>query len=352
MPPTSALIVIDGGHGEGGGALLRTALSMAAITQQPLRITNIRGNTRFQGIDAEDLTIIKALATSCAAEMVGAELGSKSLSFLPTRKATNLNGPLDSVRTDNNRGPNSLVVLTTLLPVLARTGAFSSVSVAGETYGHNALGFEAFSKLTLHVLRRMGIYAYPQLNTAGFGRESSGEVSLDVEPSVIRGLQWTDRGSFKGLYATITSAGIPGNVAARAETHLHLLANNNGQKIEVERIPVESNQANIYINVWAEYENGIGGGASIGARGLRVESLAQSAYEETVDWMTGDATLDPFLPDQILLPVVLSDEPSSFKISRLTSRFLTTVWVIKQFLPIHITVRGSEGNPGSVTVQR
>jgi RNA 3'-terminal phosphate cyclase len=90
----------------------------------------------------------------------------------------------------------------------------------------------------------------------------------------------------------------------------------------------------------------------MGARGIRVEALAQTAFTQLIDWMSSDATVDPFLCDQILLAAVLAEGETIFKVSRLTQRFLTTAWVVKQFTPIHITIRGNEDGPGRVTVRR
>jgi RNA 3'-terminal phosphate cyclase (ATP) len=36
------MLHLDGSHGEGGGQILRTALSLAANQEQPVRIDNIR----------------------------------------------------------------------------------------------------------------------------------------------------------------------------------------------------------------------------------------------------------------------------------------------------------------------
>ena len=43
-------LVLDGAKGDGGGALVRTALAMSAITQQAVRIENVRGGTAYPEI--------------------------------------------------------------------------------------------------------------------------------------------------------------------------------------------------------------------------------------------------------------------------------------------------------------
>lgn len=346
------MIVLDGTYGEGGGALLRTALAMSAVTEQPVRIENVRGETRHPGLDPEDLTLVQALVESTAAETTGAEVGSNVLSFLPTRRPKALNGKFAIVRSSANRGPNALIVLNALLPVLAGAGAYSSVECEGETYGAGSLGYDAFAEGTLSVLRKMGLYAFPDLGEAGYGREARGSVSLDVEPSGLTGLRWTERGRSLGMHGRIVSSGIPRDVGERAAGHLRRLAQNAGLEMEVEARDVPAAKPGIHVTVWAEYERGRGGGAAMGGRGIQAEALAQAAFGETMAFMESDACLDPYLIDQCLLPLVLAQEPSAIKVSRLTQRFLTAVWVVKRFTPIRLTVRGSENHPGLVTIER
>lgn len=37
-------VELDGAQGEGGGQLVRVAIGLAALTSQPVKITNVRGN--------------------------------------------------------------------------------------------------------------------------------------------------------------------------------------------------------------------------------------------------------------------------------------------------------------------
>jgi len=347
-----ALVVIDGTHGEGGGALVRTCLVMSALTQQPVRIENVRGGSKYPGVDVEDLTLLSTLATMCRAETVGAEIGSSAISFLPTSKPCGFKGEISSIRNNSNRGSNSLVILGSLLPALARSGVYSSLIVEGETYGSNAISYDYFANVTLAAFRKMGLYAFPELTVAGFGRESRGAVSLDVEPSALVGIDWSDRGSLRSVNAVVATSLIPNSVGERILSHLKNLAQTAGFKIDAQHVDVPCNGPGAFVTAWAVYERGMGGGTAMGARGIRGETLAQFAFQELFDWMAGSATTDPYLADQILLPLVLAESSSTFSVSRLTLRFLTIVWVIKQFTPIHITVRGVENGPGAVRIER
>lgn len=72
-------LLIDGSHGEGGGQILRTALSIGAITGRPLRIEEIRAGRPKPGLAAQHLTAIRAAGAICRASVTGDELGSMAL---------------------------------------------------------------------------------------------------------------------------------------------------------------------------------------------------------------------------------------------------------------------------------
>ena len=155
-PAVGSPLTLDGAHGEGGGALFRTALTMSVLTQQPARILNVRGGTKCPGLNAEDRTVLHALARCCKAETDGSAMGSSDVAFAPRLWPTNLNGALEGLDCQDSRSANALVVLNALIPVLLRSGAYSTVTARGETYGHNVLSCAYFAEVTLHALRHMG----------------------------------------------------------------------------------------------------------------------------------------------------------------------------------------------------
>ena len=53
------LLVIDGSHGEGGGQILRTALTLSSLTGKAIRIDNIRAHRARPGLAAQHLTAVR-----------------------------------------------------------------------------------------------------------------------------------------------------------------------------------------------------------------------------------------------------------------------------------------------------
>src|SRR6185295_5867681 len=77
------MMKLDGSVGEGGGQILRTALSLSALTGQPFEIENIRARRKKPGLMRQHLTAVRAAAEVCAATVAGDALGSLSLRFVP-----------------------------------------------------------------------------------------------------------------------------------------------------------------------------------------------------------------------------------------------------------------------------
>src|SRR5206468_3020950 len=123
------LIQIDGGYGEGGGQIIRTSVSLAAITRQPVEIANIRAKRAKPGLQPQHLAAVKAAAEICGAQLEGANVGSTRLVFTPATDVQSGDYRFDI----GTAGSAPLVVQAVLIP-LALTGKPSSVTVTGGTH--------------------------------------------------------------------------------------------------------------------------------------------------------------------------------------------------------------------------
>ena len=76
-------IEIDGSHGEGGGQILRSALSLSLMTGLPFRMSRVRAQRAKPGLMRQHLACVVAAQQVSGARVRGAELGSTELEFHP-----------------------------------------------------------------------------------------------------------------------------------------------------------------------------------------------------------------------------------------------------------------------------
>jgi len=91
------MINIDGSWGEGGGQILRTCLSLATITGQPVRIECLRANRKKPGLAAQHLTSVRAAATLCQAQVRSLAVVTELPAHIPQRMANRAKNLLQQV---------------------------------------------------------------------------------------------------------------------------------------------------------------------------------------------------------------------------------------------------------------
>ena len=178
---------INGEHGEGGGQIIRTAITLSCITKKPIHIENIRKNRKVAGLRPQHLTAIKILQKIVNAEVIGAEIGSTELKFIPNNIES-----LQLVEDVGTAGSISLI-LQVLIPVIASSQKKLDLKIKG---GTDVLWSPSFD-YTQHVLReafsRMGIEFSLELCKRGYYPKGGGEINLHVKPSKIKSISLTKR---------------------------------------------------------------------------------------------------------------------------------------------------------------
>ena len=91
----------------------------------------------------------------------------------------------------------------------------------------------------------------------------------------------------------------------------------------------------------------------LGARGKPAEKVADEAVEQVIVYAEADARrlMGEQRADQVLLPLVLSDHSSEFRVQAITRHLTTNIAVIRMFIDREIVCEGEEGSPGVVRIE-
>jgi RNA 3'-terminal phosphate cyclase (ATP) len=171
------MIIIDGSAGEGGGQILRTALSLAMITGKPFTIQNIRAKRARPGLQRQHLTCVLAAEKVSGAQVTGAHLGSTAVTFAPAA----IKGGAYQFAI-GTAGATTLV-FQTVLPALLRADAPSQIVLSGGTHNAFAPSFDFLDRAFCPQLRRMGAEVTLKLRKPGFYPAGGGVWEAQIAPS-------------------------------------------------------------------------------------------------------------------------------------------------------------------------
>jgi RNA 3'-terminal phosphate cyclase (ATP) len=343
----SDLIPIDGSYGEGGGQILRTSLSLAALTGQAVEIVNIRAGRAKPGLQPQHLASVRAAAKICSAHLEGDAAGSTRLAFKPQSPPLPGRYHFD-IRT---AGAATLVAQTVLVP-LAHAEGGSQVTITGGTHVPHAPPAEYLEAVYLPALRYAGLDAVFDYPRAGFLPKGGGEVRLEVRPAPeVRPVDFSERGKLKTLRAFVLSAALPEHVRERGAATVERFMKGVGRPVVVERRDRPSLGPGAAVVLAAECEGGFAGFTSLGAPGKPMEKVAREPCEAFMAWWSSGAACDEHLADQFALPMALTAGESRWTTPVVTEHLRTVLWVVQHFLPVEVALTEPEKGPAMVALR-
>src|SRR5215831_2759474 len=320
------MIVIDGSFGEGGGQILRTALSLSLATGTPFRIENIRAARKNAGLLRQHLTAVRAATEIGMAETEGATLGSTALTFTP--KSVQAGEYRFAVGTAGS----GTLVFQTILPALLRASVPSRVVIEGGTHNDAAPPFEFLDRTFLPLIRQMGAGVSLKLERYGFYPAGGGRFVAEIQPcQALKPLNVGTRGPVRAKRVTAIVANLAANIAAREVKKVSSLMSltSEGTVIETKNSPGPGNIVLIEIESNEITETF----ASFGRLGVASEKVADEAVQQAREYLTSSAIAGEHLTDQLLLPLALAGG-GSFTATKLSRHARTNQEVIQRFLPI------------------
>ncbi len=333
------MVRIDGSQGEGGGQILRTSLSLAAITGQELEIYNVRAGRKQPGLAAQHVTCCLAVAEVCGGRVDGAELDSQAVRLAPGSVAGG-EYRFDVGRVRPSAG-SACLVLQSILPVLALAPRSSRVVIRGGSDVPWSPVYAYLANTFAPALSRFGIRLAFRRPAAGFYPIGKGCLEAEITPAgPVASINLTQRGELqRAVVASTVADKLPKHILKRQNFAARTLLAAAGLDADSEEYYLESASpgTSCVVSLW--YQSGHAGFTALGKRGMPAEEVGSQAASEAVEFIDSEAAVDRHLADQLLLYMVMARGRSQLCTTETTEHLRTNAAVAGQLTGAEIDIR-------------
>jgi len=309
-------IRIDGGFGEGGGQIIRSAVTLSAVTGKPVEIENIRKNRKVPGLRPQHLLGVKILSKICQAKVEGLQVNSTSLKFSPSHGLD-----LDLQEDVGTAGSISLI-LQVLIPAVSLMRKSLKLSIIGGT----DVPFSPTMDYTKHVfgnvMSRIGINFDLEVKRRGYYPKGGGLVKVQIHPctalhstSLLH--RKTRNASLLCTYSHIPRQEIENQVQDAKNV---LVAN--GFDCEFTIREENAQDKGYSILIFSHDADSVTGYDGIYQKSLN--GLGKSVAEKFVEENLG---VDRFLSDMLVVPLSLVKDTSVYRVRSITKHLETNLFV-------------------------
>jgi RNA 3'-terminal phosphate cyclase (ATP) len=331
-------VTIDGRYGEGGGQILRTALTLSALFAVPLHIHHIRGNRKKPGLRPQHLTAVQALARITGARVTGAGVDSCELVFEPGI-ITGGNYSFQ-IGTAGSTG----LALQAIIPVLLFGKTPSRIQVTGGTHVSWSPSFHYLEAIFAPTLKKMGGTLSFEIERWGWYPRGGGSVICNIDNTHgLTAIHLSHRGKLFDLHILSAVSNLPLSIAERQRDQALKRVERLGLSPCIQTVDAPSPGQGTILFLAAQFEGSAGGFTSLGARGKRAEAVADDACNEFLAFLDSKGVIDVHLADQLILYMALARGHSTLITETITDHLLTNVWVIEQFAPVKFNVDQTTG---------
>jgi RNA 3'-terminal phosphate cyclase (ATP) len=336
------MVRIDGSIGEGGGQVVRTALSLSAVTQREVEIAGIRKNRRIPGMRHDLIATVRAFATGTHGRLDGDTLGSDTLRYYPGRVQP---GRYELAIGDSSEGTGSVPLLfQALAPGLALAGGTTELVLRGGTHAHASPTVTYLQTVFIPSARKFGLRVEVAAPRWGFAPHGVGEMRARVQPvTTFHAADLTTRGSLLQIGGSSIACGLEEGFAERQKERVNRRLQEVGRQALIQIVGVPNDNAGAMLFLLAVFERTIAGFTSLAGPGISAEQAADEAVNGLFAYIPTYAVLDKHVADQVLVYAALADGKSNLSITELTPHAASTAAIIEAFLPAKVSFDGKVG---------
>jgi RNA 3'-terminal phosphate cyclase (ATP) len=346
------MIEIQGDMLEGGGQIIRTSISLAALTGEDVHITKIRYKRPNPGLQPQHVTGAKALAVLCDAQTDGLMQGSTELHFRPHGHKSG------KFRFEVGTAGSIPLILQALMPCIAFAPDRVELELTGGTDVKWSPSIDYVRLIILPMLHLMGYEINLIVNRRGHYPKGGGSVAfLTTPPRNLQSITLTKRDEVISVEGVSHCVQLPSHVAQRQADAAKKTLTRAGYAeagVTIETYPRDQDPhigSGSGITLVANAQTSVVGADSLGERGKPAEQVGEEAAKKLLEELNSQASLDRHMGDILIPYMAVAEGRSEISISQITMHTLTNIHIAEKLLHVKFQVNGALGQPGSISVK-
>jgi RNA 3'-terminal phosphate cyclase (ATP) len=319
------MLKIDGSYGEGGGQILRTAVSLSAIMGKSIEIINIRSNRSRPGLRPQHVVAIKTIAELFHATVENLKVGENWIRFTPT------NDKFDHkfTKVDVGSAGSIPLILQALIPTVSLSCNSLNIHITGGTDVTMSPTMDYFRNIVMELYRTIGIKCTINILRRGYYPQGGGIIRAEISPC--HKPNTLDLLSTRCLEPRIVCVccQLPIHVAERQISSSLLELEKNGVRCDGYLSSYERSSSpgsSLLVFSMSDFGPYIGGD-SIGELGKPAEKVGAEAAQRFLESYHAAVPVDFFLADMLVVPLSLSKGKSRYRVGKVTNHLKTNLQI-------------------------
>lgn len=309
-------IRIDGSFGEGGGQIIRSAVTLSAISGKPVEIENIRKNRKVPGLRPQHMLGVKILAKIFQAKVEGLHVNSTKLKFSPS-------GGIDmELKEDVGTAGSIPLILQVLIPAVSLFKKKLKISIIGGTdvpwsptadYTKFVLG-KAFSNI--------GINFLIETKKRGYYPKGGGLINTEILPcNLLKPIALTRR-TTNSVNMLCSYSKISPDTVGQEVNDAKKILEQGGFSADYSITKEIAMDKGCSILIFSHDDTSIIGSDIIYQKDMK--GIGKAVADKFIESNLG---VDQSLSDMLVVPLSVIPETSVFRVNRITKHLETNLFV-------------------------